>query len=241
MSFRFIVAAASLMVVGACASPTQGVAPVEGRTTSARAGEVLMATPGEVIYSETTTQHVWALSLSEDAAIGPYSVEAGEYPLEGMSRGAYFFGVGDDCAGEAAVTAGRFADAPEYLMVPADGRRTCFVPAFDHARCGPAVGEMRAMRDADAPARVTSLTFDGIEQSLDGSPPLARFTLSSEESYTSREDSLTATIPGILVAANGRFRIVGQEEGRVVLIVEQAISEAPDLTRPDLSAARAAW
>jgi len=241
MSARVILLAASLLALGACASPTQGVTPLVNRTVSADAGAVLTAAPGEVIYSETTTRFVWMLSVAEDAAIGPYTVEAGEYPLEGLSRSAYFFGVGDDCAGEAAVTAGRFADAAQHLMVPADGGRTCVVPVFDHARCGAPVGEMRAEPEPGADQVMTSLTYDGIEPGTGAAPPLARFTLITEDRFTAREESLTATVPGVLTAANGQFRIMEADDSGVVLVVEQAIAETPDLDRPDLSEAQPNW
>lgn len=230
-----------LASVGACATPTQRVEASVARTVSAEAGEILTAAPGDVIYSETTSPFIWMLTVPTEATIGPYTIDPGDYPLAGVSRRGYFFSAGDGCAGEPAVTAGLFADAAEYLMVPANADQTCIVPAFDHARCGPSIGELRSGREPGGRTSTRLLSYVGPDIGPDGATLIARFTLVHEEQFQVREESLTATVPGVIIAANGRFRVIEADETGVRLMVEQAIAQTPRLERPDLDAAPPAW
>lgn len=210
-------------------------------------GAVLTAAPGEALYSESMANYDWNLVFDEAAQIGPYAIEAGAYRLSGVSSRGRFFEIGDGCAGEPAVTAARFADAPQHLFVPANGQRLCVATVFDYMRCGSPVGALRPSLSEFEQVAEFTLVYEGLDEApVEGeldpdeieneAAPIARFTLQIDHGPQSRSRALSAPVGAEMTAMDGRFQVLSASETEVTVIFFAPFNQAEPLAPPALDA-----
>jgi hypothetical protein len=228
-----LLALSALMIVSACATPNEFTRPQAVLVVTSQSGEVLTAAPGETVYREVSDVVSWELAFDQDTQVGPYTIEAGAYPLVGTSGNGYFFGIGDGCIGEPAVTVGRFSSAPEHLLLSRDESRLCVTSVYDPARCRPSPATLRTAGETDGDEIEHELIYLGVTTSEADAPPVARFNLVSHRLGTRTDSEVQAEAPGVLEIGDGIFQILSADETGVVMRFYRPILTNPALA--DLS------
>jgi hypothetical protein len=228
-----LLALSALVALSACATPNEFTRPQAALVVTSETGEILTAAPGETVYSEVSDIVTWELAFDQDTQIGPYAIAAGAYPLMATSHAGYFFGIGDACAGEPAVTAGRLASAPEYLLLSRDESRLCVTSVYDPARCRPSPATLRTTSEFEGDEIENQLIYLGVTTPDADSAPIARFNLVRQNVNGRRESEVQAAVPGVLEVGDGVFQILSADETGVVVRFHRPIRTSPALA--DLS------